>query len=98
MRSLGFVTSIAVIVVIVIVNETGAAPRCNQGGNRLPANNCKYGTVVDWCGGSVCAKGPGEACGGEWSENGECGAGTYCSCGYCNGCSANLECWFGSYC
>ncbi|XP_045591875.1 neuroparsin-A [Procambarus clarkii] len=97
-RSSLLTTTVLVVVVVIFLQGTAGAPRCSRQGGRAPPHNCKYGTVSDWCGNPVCAKGPGETCGGEWGENGACGAGTYCSCGFCSGCSANLECWFGNFC
>nr|XP_053643409.1 neuroparsin-A-like isoform X2 [Cherax quadricarinatus] len=103
MRPSSFLTTSIVVLVVVVLQETAAAPRCNRQGTRTPSLNCKYGTVADWCGNRVCAKGPGETCGGDWGEKGACVAGTYCSCGfcscgYCTGCAANLDCWFGHFC
>ncbi|XP_053643408.2 neuroparsin-A isoform X1 [Cherax quadricarinatus] len=103
MRPSSFLTTSIVVLVVVVLQEAAAAPRCNRQGTRTPSLNCKYGTVADWCGNRVCAKGPGETCGGDWGEKGACVAGTYCSCGfcscgYCTGCAANLDCWFGHFC
>ncbi|XP_050696539.1 neuroparsin-A-like [Eriocheir sinensis] len=60
--------------------------------------NCRHGVVMDWCGNARCAKGPGQTCGGRWNENGSCGKGMYCVCGYCAGCSRDLECALGRFC
>lgn len=76
----------------VLVKNGFSAPRCNKSSS--PPTNCKYGTVLDWCRNEVCAKGPREACSGNWWENDRCTHGTYCACGFCSGCSATLECWF----
>ncbi|XP_064098365.1 insulin-like growth factor-binding protein 7 [Macrobrachium nipponense] len=45
----------------------------------IPPRGCKYGLVkgICYCC-DVCAKGPGEACGGLWSLNGKCGAAFVC--------------------
>ncbi|KAF6200062.1 hypothetical protein GE061_006362 [Apolygus lucorum] len=45
--------------------------------------------VVEICGRHVCAKGPGESCGGIDSWRGKCGAGMYCQSGVCSGCSTH---------
>ncbi|KAK7086389.1 hypothetical protein SK128_025327, partial [Halocaridina rubra] len=63
------------------------APRCSHHDLASP-EKCTYGTVRDWCRNQVCAKGPGEACGGLFLERGKCGDGTFCSCGICSGCSS----------
>ncbi|GAB6027745.1 hypothetical protein CHUAL_001982 [Chamberlinius hualienensis] len=40
---------------------------------------CKYGLALDMCGCcDVCAKGPGEICGGIWNYGGTCGKGLNC--------------------
>ncbi|XP_050732776.1 neuroparsin-A-like [Eriocheir sinensis] len=72
---------------LLLLQEGSAAPRCTEF-DQPPPDNCKYGTTVDWCNNGVCAKGPGESCGGgyRWSD-GKCGEGTFCSCGLCAGCS-----------
>ncbi|KAG0729337.1 Neuroparsin-A [Chionoecetes opilio] len=71
---------------LLLLQEGSAAPRCQDYDQPAP-KNCKYGTTVDWCNNGVCAKGPGETCGGyRWSA-GKCGEGTFCSCGICGGCS-----------
>ncbi|XP_037790476.1 neuroparsin-A-like [Penaeus monodon] len=85
-------------VILVTVHDTEAAPSCGPTRTHVDASTCKHGTVEDWCRNRVCAKGPGEECGGEWGELGKCGGGMYCSCGFCSGCNTNLECWFGHFC
>uniref|UniRef100_A0A146L6E2 Neuroparsin-A n=1 Tax=Lygus hesperus TaxID=30085 RepID=A0A146L6E2_LYGHE len=42
---------------------------------------------VEVCGRTVCAKGPGESCGGIDSWRGKCGRGMHCQSGRCSGCS-----------
>ncbi|XP_063846307.1 neuroparsin-A-like [Scylla paramamosain] len=59
---------------------------------------CRHGVVMDWCGNARCAKGPGETCGGRWNVKGSCGKGMYCVCGYCAGCSWDLQCALGRFC
>ncbi|XP_042239197.1 neuroparsin-A-like [Homarus americanus] len=71
---------------VLLFQEAAAAPRCDSHDSPAPTN-CKYGTVRDWCRNGVCAKGPGESCGGYWYEYGKCGGGTFCLCGTCIGCS-----------
>uniref|UniRef100_A0A0P4WCD5 Neuroparsin n=2 Tax=Scylla olivacea TaxID=85551 RepID=A0A0P4WCD5_SCYOL len=71
---------------LLLLQEASGAPRCEKHDQEAP-KNCRYGTTLDWCKNGVCAKGPGETCGGyRWSE-GKCGEGTFCSCGICGGCS-----------
>ncbi|XP_050732775.1 neuroparsin-A-like [Eriocheir sinensis] len=66
--------------------EVSAAPRCREYDRPAPTN-CKYGTSKDWCKNGVCAKGPGEPCGGYQRRDGDCGEGMRCVCGRCRGCS-----------
>nr|XP_014291036.1 neuroparsin-A-like [Halyomorpha halys] len=52
--------------------------------------NCSYGSV-EIRKKLVCAKGPGEMCGGYLDLKGKCGPGMYCdNCGLCRGCSTRL--------
>ncbi|GAB6024814.1 hypothetical protein CHUAL_009934 [Chamberlinius hualienensis] len=40
---------------------------------------CKFGLAKDMCGCcDICAKGPGETCGGVWNHGGTCGKGLNC--------------------
>lgn len=58
-------------------------------------DNCPHGTVTDFCGNVVCAKGPGDRCGGPSHVHGKCGEGMHCKCEVCSGCSVEtLECHF----
>ena len=51
-------------------------------------NNCEFGWVMDSCLNKVCAKGPGEVCGGRHQRYGLCSQGLSCSnCDRCRGCS-----------
>ncbi|CAL4130171.1 unnamed protein product, partial [Meganyctiphanes norvegica] len=46
-----------------------------------PAPTCSYGLtrgVCSCCGNNVCAKGPGESCGGTWGFSGTCSKGLEC--------------------
>ncbi|KAK8732351.1 hypothetical protein OTU49_007046 [Cherax quadricarinatus] len=88
MRTLTFFISFVVTFycLVLLFQEAAAAPRCNTH-DRPPPSNCKYGTVRNWCRNGVCAKAPGESCGGHWYEHGKCGIGTFCLCGVCIGCS-----------
>ncbi|XP_071540499.1 uncharacterized protein [Panulirus ornatus] len=70
-----------------LIQVATAAPRCKEHDQPAPSD-CTYGEVKDWCRNGVCAKGPGERCGGHWWKEGKCGLGTYCSCNVCTGCSA----------
>ncbi|KAK3852486.1 hypothetical protein Pcinc_040932 [Petrolisthes cinctipes] len=71
---------------LLLLQEGSAAPRCPLEPETNP-EGCKYGVTVDWCHNEVCAKGPGESCGGYRNANGECGEGTFCQCNICYGCS-----------
>ncbi|KAK3929861.1 Neuroparsin-A [Frankliniella fusca] len=70
----------------------GLALRCEP----LPEpEDCLYGLARDHCGRVVCAKGPGERCGGPLHLT--CGEGMYCKCERCIGCSLNtFTCFLGS--
>ncbi|XP_042864043.1 single insulin-like growth factor-binding domain protein-2 [Penaeus japonicus] len=51
---------------------------CEQSECKRPTG-CKFGTVLDICHCcSVCAKGPGQKCGGLWDWYGKCGAAFEC--------------------
>ncbi|KAL7632830.1 UNVERIFIED_CONTAM: hypothetical protein RMT77_016827 [Armadillidium vulgare] len=84
--------------IIITIKLSDCAPNCN----RIPYDaplNCIYGTKRDWCHRLVCAKGPGETCGGARMLNGLCGEGMFCSCGRCTGCANyNLKCYSGKIC
>ncbi|KAE8750077.1 Neuroparsin 2 [Frankliniella occidentalis] len=59
------------------------------------ADNCAHGLTTDYCGNTVCAKGPGERCGGPSNVLGQCGEGMHCKCEVCSGCSIEtVECHF----
>ncbi|KAJ1529687.1 hypothetical protein ONE63_006442 [Megalurothrips usitatus] len=49
--------------------------------------DCIYGLTRDHCGRLICAKGPGERCGGSFNGLGRCGEGMHCKCNRCVGCS-----------
>ncbi|XP_071540498.1 uncharacterized protein [Panulirus ornatus] len=70
-----------------LIQEATAAPTCKERDQPAPSD-CTFGVATDWCRNEVCAKGPGERCGGVWWEEGKCGLGTSCSCGICTGCSS----------
>ncbi|XP_045122305.1 neuroparsin-A-like [Portunus trituberculatus] len=74
------------LLLLLLLPRGSAAPRCTTYDQPAP-KNCKYGTALDWCSNGVCAKGPGETCGGYRRQDGICGEGTYCECGHCRGCS-----------
>ncbi|KDR17790.1 neuroparsin-A-like [Zootermopsis nevadensis] len=62
----------------------------------LEPESCEHGIERDYCGWKVCAKGPGDYCGGPSDVRGKCGEGMHCACGKCNGCSlTTLDCYFG---
>nr|QBG05398.1 neuroparsin III precursor [Macrobrachium nipponense] len=86
------------LVLLCLISTVCSAPSCSTRRQQVNVESCKYGTYVDWCRNTVCAKGPGQSCGGDWWEFGKCGEGTYCACGTCSGCSLNLECWSGTFC
>jgi len=71
-------------------------PRCKPCPEEgcTPPEGCFYGVVKDRCQREMCAKGPGERCGGRWELLGACGEGMFCSCGRCAGCSLKtFECF-----
>ncbi|KAJ1528400.1 hypothetical protein ONE63_006815 [Megalurothrips usitatus] len=87
----------AVLVVLVLqAQSSDANPPC-----RLPRvpDGCTYGRTRDFCSNVVCAKGPGEKCGGPYNVEGRCGEGMQCLCGKCTGCSVvTLQCHARSSC
>ncbi|XP_068232963.1 uncharacterized protein [Palaemon carinicauda] len=69
-----------VILVIAAVHESHGLSclGCNPADCRIPLN-CNYGLVKDICYCcDVCAKGPGEECGGIWGLRGQCGDAFIC--------------------
>ena len=73
----------ALVVAIFVLAATQGAHglSCNacDPENCEPPEGCKYGLVKDICYCcDVCAKGPGEECGGLWSLRGKCGAAFVC--------------------
>ncbi|KAJ8979651.1 hypothetical protein NQ317_001358, partial [Molorchus minor] len=52
-----------------------------------PVDYCIWGEVKDACNRRVCAKGPGERCGGALNILGQCGEGMMCKSEKCHGCS-----------
>ncbi|CAL4088900.1 unnamed protein product, partial [Meganyctiphanes norvegica] len=87
--------ALIVICIMLMAMESAAAPNCDtEGDGDVNPETCKYGAVRNWCRKLVCAKGPGEVCGGRWMQHGTCGTGTYCNCNRCLGCSSfTLECY-----
>ncbi|KAK7792742.1 hypothetical protein R5R35_007061 [Gryllus longicercus] len=68
-------------------------PPCEGGSCDVDPADCRHGVVRDHCGRQVCAKGPGQRCGGKGDLLGRCGEGMHCKCNRCAGCSlATLEC------
>ncbi|CAG9854474.1 unnamed protein product [Phyllotreta striolata] len=63
--------------------------------NAPPLNRCVWGETRDACNRRICAKGPGERCGGSLNVLGQCGEGMMCkSDELCYGCSfQTLECY-----
>lgn len=60
-------------------------------------DDCQFGLVRDFCGRTVCAKGPGDRCGGPSNIHGKCGEGMHCKCERCIGCSLHsFTCDLGS--
>ncbi|XP_076165671.1 queen brain-selective protein-1 [Ptiloglossa arizonensis] len=56
-------------------------------------NTCPAGIAISPVCGRVCAKRPGEICGGPGEMWGICGEGMYCNCNRCSGCSTtDLNC------
>ncbi|XP_071542212.1 neuroparsin-A-like [Panulirus ornatus] len=99
MKSATFIVFITFVLVLVLVlHETTAAPRCPMHISTAIPENCTFGTTVDWCRNTICAKGPGEECKEEeWWAN-DCALGTYCACGFCSGCFVNVLCYTPSFC
>ncbi|KAF2898685.1 hypothetical protein ILUMI_07486 [Ignelater luminosus] len=63
--------------------------------DKEPEHFCMWGVARDSCNKKVCAKGPGERCGGPLGVLGQCGAGMMCySDEICHGCSSKtFECY-----
>ncbi|XP_064085799.1 single insulin-like growth factor-binding domain protein-2 [Macrobrachium nipponense] len=73
---------VAIASVFCLIGSTTHALRCSpcqKDESRCPRGNltesdCPYGVTTDICNCcDVCAKGPGEACGGLWNQLGKCG-------------------------
>ncbi|CAL4101468.1 unnamed protein product, partial [Meganyctiphanes norvegica] len=93
-------TLLVVVLATQMTSMADAAPNCDDSymPNTIPSR-CKFGIAQDWCRRQVCAKGPGEQCGGRWLQHGTCGAGLYCACNRCTGCSpVTLDCFYGQFC
>ncbi|GAB6024842.1 hypothetical protein CHUAL_009960 [Chamberlinius hualienensis] len=74
---------VAVIIASVILcSDALSCPRRPDGTlycTDVDPKTCRYGTVSDICSFcQVCAKGPGEECGGIWNIGGRCGKGYFC--------------------
>ncbi|XP_056633154.1 neuroparsin-A-like [Diorhabda carinulata] len=68
--------------------------------NAEPADVCIWGEVRNACDRRICAKGPGDRCGGPLDILGQCGEGMMCSTidDRCHGCSLQtLQCYGGKY-
>lgn len=85
------------LLLFALVNLAAAYPDyCyNRNDEVVDEKKCIYGWDVDPCGIKVCAKGPGEVCGGKHQRYGICGEGLMCSnCNRCQGCSMKtFECF-----
>lgn len=85
------------LLLFALVNLATAYPDyCyNRNDEVVDEKKCIYGWDVDPCGIKVCAKGPGEVCGGKHQRYGICGEGLMCSnCNRCQGCSMKtFECF-----
>ncbi|KAE8744047.1 Neuroparsin 1 [Frankliniella occidentalis] len=83
---------VVVLAAVAEASTRGLSVRCEP----LPEpEDCLYGLARDHCGRFVCAKGPGERCGGPMHLT--CGEGMYCKCERCIGCSLNtFTCFLGS--
>ncbi|XP_031825401.1 queen brain-selective protein-1 [Nomia melanderi] len=62
-------------------------PLCEPCGETC--GDCKFGVKTIPSCGEVCAKGPGETCGGMSNEWGVCGEGMICNCYQCYGCPSD---------
>ncbi|CAH1169670.1 unnamed protein product [Phaedon cochleariae] len=69
--------------------------RNNAECDKKPEDFCPYGEVRDACNRRVCAKGPGERCGGFMNVLGQCGESMMCkSDERCHGCFLEtMECY-----
>ena len=94
---------LGVAVLALLAGGAEAYPRCHfymqhasgQANDNANLVECKFGWEEDVCGNKVCAKGPGELCGGKHNRYGICSEGLICSnCGRCSGCSyKNFVCF-----
>ncbi|XP_071447327.1 neuroparsin-A-like [Hetaerina americana] len=85
-----FAAALVIVTVGVLFRScVEAFPHCQPctDGNCDPPEDCLYGIKMDVCGRMVCAKGPGQRCGGKFNMFGMCGDGTFCYCNRCTGCS-----------
>ncbi|XP_053986613.1 neuroparsin-A-like isoform X1 [Hylaeus volcanicus] len=93
---------IAVLLVAVLLFDEGCAYRSTkllmlrlscQNQSCGDCSQCPFGTAKSPVCGEVCAKGPGDMCGGHRDEWGICGEGMFCNCNRCDGCSVkDLNC------
>nr|CAD7198828.1 unnamed protein product [Timema douglasi]CAD7397218.1 unnamed protein product [Timema poppensis] len=66
---------------------------CDEEECEIEPKGCRYGIVRNNCNRKVCAKGPGELCGGPSIIWGRCGDDLHCTCNICTGCdSESLDC------
>ncbi|CAL4067318.1 unnamed protein product [Meganyctiphanes norvegica] len=83
---------------ILMARISQAAPNCNKNEVDVDPSKCMYGMTRDWCRHMVCAKGPGDVCGGRWMQRGTCSTGLYCNCSRCTGCSPLGGCFESQFC
>ncbi|XP_046401532.1 uncharacterized protein LOC124167596 [Ischnura elegans] len=91
-RGMKFIVVLLVVAVGAFLDRTAEAfphcAPCPDGNCDLPQpEDCEYGMKMDACGRMVCARGPGQRCGGKFNILGICGDGTFCLCNRCKGCS-----------
>ncbi|XP_067012187.2 neuroparsin-A [Anabrus simplex] len=79
-------------------SSSSLCPPCEGDSCDVESADCQHGVVKDYCGRKVCAKGPGQKCGGVFDILGKCGKGMSCKCERCAGCSlSTLDCYFSEY-
>ncbi|XP_047115309.1 neuroparsin-A isoform X1 [Schistocerca piceifrons] len=98
MKPAAALVAATLLITVILFHRAEANPisRSCEGANCVvDLTRCEYGEVQDFFGRKVCAKGPGDKCGGPYELHGKCGDGMDCRCGVCSGCSMqSLECFF----
>nr|CAD7448510.1 unnamed protein product [Timema bartmani]CAD7460161.1 unnamed protein product [Timema tahoe] len=88
--------SLTTAALLVISTESRSHPctPCDEEECEIEPAGCRYGFARDNCNRKVCAKGPGEFCGGPSSIWGRCTDSLHCKCNRCSGCDTeSVDCY-----